>query len=217
MVTGYSQKVQTPLNAPQPLRFAPADKLSFDPRRQLAEIFVAGFYDWLKYFSKSQPKLSAALEHSFRLAEFYVAVTDSQRIVAMAACPQGQPSLALDAKKMRDALGISRGTFAAKMLQKHLVENEYPFPLTADTGSIEFVATAPDAQGRGIAGQLIEYVIKNRPFQKYVLEVAQTNLRAVQLYTRLGFTEKARMPASKRSGVGSYLYLERPRSLLRKI
>jgi len=179
----------------------------------MAEIFVAGFYDWLKYFSKSKPKLVKALEHSFKLDAFFVAGTDSQRILAITACPQNSASIALDAQKMRDALGIVRGTFAAKMLQKHLVENEYPFPLAPDMGSIEFVATLPDAQGQGVAGQLISYVISNRPYQRYVLEVAETNTRAVQLYQRMGFTEKARKRASKRSGVGAFLYLERPRTL----
>lgn len=179
----------------------------------MAEIFVAGFYDWLKYFGKSPAKLAQAFAHSFQLEAFFVAVTDSNRILSMAACPIGAPSLALDANKLRKALGIARGTMAAKMLQKHLVENEYPFTLTPDLGSIEFVATAPDAQGQGIAGQLIEYIIHNRPFDTYVLEVAETNTRAVALYQRLGFTERARKPAPKRSGVGAYCYLERPRVL----
>ena len=193
------------------LVFAPAAKVSFDPRPQMARIFVDGFYEWLKYFSKSKEKLRHAFEHAFILNAFYLAIGEHGEVLAMTACPEGAPSLALDGNELRKHLGFVPGSIAAKMLQKHLIDHTYPFTLDAETGSIEFVATAEQAQGQGIAGHLIEYVIQKQHYRLYVLEVAETNERAVRLYQRLGFTEKMRLPASKRSGVGNYLYLERTR------
>lgn len=189
--------------------FCPADKVSFDPREQMAELFVAGFYEWFHYFSRNKAKLAAAFAPGFYLQTFFLAVTPDNQVVAMVGCPDGAPALRLDRAAFIEALGTMRGRLAHKMLTKFLIDTHYPFEVTPDMGSIEFVVSAPAIQGQGITGRLIEYTMQHRRFKKYVLEVAQTNTRAVRLYQRLGFTEKMRKPAPKRSGVGEFLYLER--------
>ena len=188
--------------------FSPASKLSFDPRSQMAALFVEGFYIWLHYFSKDKAKLAAAFTTAFLVDTFFVAVTPDGRAVSMVGCPDGEPSLILDKVSFISALGRFRGRIAYSVLKKHLIDNaRYPFPVEPGMGSIEYVAADPAFQGQGITGRLIEYVIGKRGYSSYVLEVASTNTRAVRLYERLGFKGFLSKPASKRSGVGEYRYM----------
>jgi ribosomal protein S18 acetylase RimI-like enzyme len=187
--------------------FCPADKLSFDPRPQMAALFVEGFSQWLHFFDKDGTKLAEAFTPAFQLGTFFVAVTPDNRVLAMVGCPDGAPALVLSKKSFISALGPMRGRFAHRMLTKFLIQTEYPFEIKPNMGSIEFVVSDPSIRGQGVTGRLIEYTMQHRRYLEYVLEVASTNTRAVRLYESLGFTEFMRKPASKRSGVGDYLYL----------
>ena len=190
------------------ITFSPAQKLSFDPRPQMAGLFVEGFYIWLHYFSKDKAKLAAAFTTAFQVDTFFVAATPDQRVVSMVGCPDGEPSLVLEKASFISALGRLRGRIAYSILKKHLIDNaRYPFPVEASMGSIEYVAADPAFRGQGITGRLIEYVIGKRGYSSYVLEVAGTNTRAVRLYERLGFRQFLTKPAAKRSGVGEYRYM----------
>jgi ribosomal protein S18 acetylase RimI-like enzyme len=93
------------------------------------------------------------------------------------------------------------------MLKKHLVEHTYPFTVTVQMGSIEFVATSPEHRGKGAARGLIDYIINNTYYSEYVLEVADNNTTAVKLYEKLGFAEFMRTPAPKGSGVDYFVYM----------
>jgi ribosomal protein S18 acetylase RimI-like enzyme len=174
----------------------------------MAAIFTAGFYQWLKYFSKDQAKLAAALTSAFQLPAFFVAVMPGNKVVSMVGSPDGCEPLQLNREAFISELGFVRGRLAYRVLGKFFNQTEYPFAIPENTGVIEFVAAAPETQGRGYTGQLIQFAMAQRGFAAYLLEVASTNTRAVRLYQRLGFTEVYRKPASKRSGVGEYVYLE---------
>jgi ribosomal protein S18 acetylase RimI-like enzyme len=189
----------------------PADKLGFDARGQISRVFAVGFYQWLKYFSKDTDRLARALAHMFDLSKFWVAAEDG-KIAAMTACTDGvKPPIHLDKAELRRHLGLIRGSFAYSMLKTHLQEHGYPFTLAPRTGSIEFVATAPEFRGKGVAFALIEHVMQACGCAEYVLEVADTNAAAVRLYERLGFNEFRRVPEKhpKQSGLNFYVYLKR--------
>ena len=173
----------------------------------MASLFVTGFSQWLHHFDKTGSKLAQAFTRAFQLNTFFVAVTPDNQVLAMVGCPDGAPSLQLNKYAFIKALGDIRGRFAYRILTKFLIDTEYPFEVRPEMGSIEFVVADRAIQGQGITGRLIEYAMQHRRYSEYVLEVASTNVRAVRLYQRLGFTEFKRKPASKRSGVGDYLYL----------
>jgi len=175
----------------------------------MAALFVEGFSQWLHHFDKGGTKLAKAFTPAFQLGTFFVAVTPDNHVLAMVGCPDGTPALVFSKSSFIVALGPMRGRFAYRMFTKFLIENEYPFEIKPNMGSIEFVVSDPAIRGQGITGRLIEYTMQHRRYLEYVLEVASTNTRAVRLYERLGFTELMRKPASKRSGVGEYLYLHR--------
>ena len=188
-----------------------ADALPFDPRPQMGMIFADGFYQWLKVFSKDKERLAGAFAHIFDLSCFYLAMQDGE-IAALAACTGGKPPpIRLDKKILRRTLGLLRGSLAFVMLNKHLVNHTYPFALSPQTGSIEFVATAPAHRGKGAAHALIEQMMHILPYDEYILEVADNNSSAIRLYEKLGFAAFKRTPAPKGSGMTHFVYMKRDR------
>jgi ribosomal protein S18 acetylase RimI-like enzyme len=191
------------------MEFLRANELSFDPRPQMGRIFVEGFYQWLKYFSKDKEKLSRAMTHIFNLDCFYLAA-EGNNIAVITACTNGKsPPIELDKKTLCQTLGFIAGRIAYMMLSKHLVNHPYPFEVMSQTGSIEFVATSPEFRGRGVAHGLIEHIINTESYSEYVLEVASNNASAIRLYEKLGFVEFKRTPAPKQGGFEYLLYMRK--------
>jgi len=188
------------------MKFIRTDKLTFDPREQLSRVFVEGFYEWLKPFSKDKDKLTAVFAHVFKLENFYAAV-DGEKITAMAACTQGYSPIKLNRKEFVRVLGFVRGNISHFILKRHMIRNAYPFNLSKKTGSIEFVATAPDFRKQGLGFKLLSFIMEETPYDAYILEVADINTNAVCLYEKLGFKEMKRMKAVKRSGVNFFIYM----------
>jgi ribosomal protein S18 acetylase RimI-like enzyme len=177
-------------------------------------IFAVGFYQWLRYFSKDVDRLAGACAHMFELEAFRLAVDDGGAVIGMAACTDGRtPAVRIDPAAMRRHLGLARGAVAAKVLRENLEDHPYPFELKPGCGSIEFVATAAESRGQGVATEVLSHIMANAGYDSYVLEVADTNTTAVRVYERLGFREIHRVPAPnpKRSGINHLLYLEADR------
>lgn len=191
--------------------FKQASVLPFDSRGQISHVFTEGFYQWLKYFSKDKECLARSLAHMFDLNKFYVAVEDG-KIAAITACTDGKSSpIHPEKRELRRHLGFISGSIAFIILYKYLVNHPYPFEIEGTTGSIEFVATALEYRGQGVARSLIEYIIATTRYSEYVLEVADTNTTAVRLYEHLGFAEFMRVPEkhSKQSGLNFYVYMRK--------
>ena len=188
------------------------NELSFDPRPQMGKIFAEGFYEHgLKHFSKDKGKLARATEHIFVLDGFYAAV-EGEEIMAFIGCTDKKPPpIKLDIKILRRELGFFRGSLANWGLNKFSVNHKYPFEMSPQTGSIEFVATATEHRGKGVARGLLSHVMENLPFTEYVLEVVDTNTPAMRLYEKLGFKEFKRTPSlsPKRSGFNYFVYMKR--------
>lgn len=190
---------------------AKASKLQFDPRSQIANLFADGFMQWLAYFSKDRETIAKAFAHMFVLEQFYVAV-DGNRIAGMIGCTDGYtPSINLDKKELKRYFGFIKGTFGGFFLKKEFeggIENPSP-----DKGSIEFVGTASEYRGQGIATSIFNYILENTPYMEYVIdEVADTNIAAMNLYQKWGFTEYKRKPVpqnrAKKIGINNLISLK---------
>ncbi|PWU69142.1 GNAT family N-acetyltransferase [Gracilibacillus dipsosauri] len=181
-----------------------------DVRTQMSQIFAEGFAQWLGYFSKDKSILSKAFAHMFVLDQFYVAIVD-KKVAGMTACTDGSRlSVRLNKKELRKHLGFIKGSMASIFLKKEFESPYEDFP--ANTGSIEFVGTASDFRGKGIASQIIQYIIQNTPYNDYLIEeVADTNIPAMHLYEKLGFEEYKKKPIpvkiAKRNGINNLLSL----------
>lgn len=79
-----------------------------------------------------------------------------------------------------------------------------------DTAFIEFVAVKQEFQGRGIAGALLKEVISKTPYRSYLLDVVNTNDRAIHCYRKLKFTEMRREKVrfSKQKGFTEKIFME---------
>ena len=188
-----------------------ANKIDIDVRRQMAEIFAEGFTQWLVFFSKDKNIIARAFAHMFVLDQFYVAIADGE-IAGVTACTDGKTlSVRLNKKELRKHLGFFKGSMAGIFLKKEFETSNENFP--PNTGSIEFVGTAPKFRGQGVASQIIQYIIENTPYNDYVIEeVADTNTPAMRLYQKLGFEEYRRKPVpkkvAKKIGINHFLSLK---------
>lgn len=192
------------------LTIVKANQTDLDVRKQMAEIFAEGFTQWLVYFSKDKDVIAKAFAHMFILDQFYVAIANGE-VAGVTACTDGKSfSVKLNKKELRKHLGFFKGSMAGIFLKK---EFEASYEIPPNTGSIEFVGTAPKFRGQGVATQLIQYIIENTPYHDYAIEeVADTNIPAMQLYEKLGFVEYKRKTVpektAKKIGINHFLSLK---------
>lgn len=175
-----------------------ADKVGIDVRNQMAQIFADGFTQWLGYFSKDKNVIANAFAHMFVLDQFYIAITDN-KVAGMVACTDCTTlSIRLNKNELRKYLGFVKGSIAGIVLKK---EFESPFENPpAETGSIEYVGTASEFRGKGVASQIIKYIFDNTPYSEYIIEeVADTNIPAMNLYKKIGFEEYKRIPVPQKN------------------
>lgn len=163
----------------------------------MSRIFAEGYTQWLDYFSKDKNKIARAFAHMFVLDQFYIAVTGN-KVAGMVACTDGiTPSVKLNKKELRKHLGFFKGSIAGFILKKEFetpLENPSP-----DKCSIDFVGTAPEFKGQGVASLIIRHILENTPYKKYLIEeVADTNIPAMRLYEKMGFQEYKRKPFSQK-------------------
>lgn len=187
---------------------------SHDLRPAISKIFVEGFYEWLKFFSKDKEKLARTFTHIFNPEVFYAAV-ENDIVLGFAACSDGtNPSVQLKQQEFRKHLGFIKGTIAYRVLRREFEEKPYPFEILPDMGAVEFVATDSQHRGRGVATQIIRYIHETTPYTTYVLEVADTNTKALKLYEKLGYHvfKSVAERHAKRSGFNFYLYMEYTKS-----
>jgi ribosomal protein S18 acetylase RimI-like enzyme len=180
-----------------------ADQAEFDVRQGISKIFAEGFTQWLSFFSKDPKKIADTFAHMFVLDQFYVALYKGQ-VVGMVACTDGTSlSVKLDKKELRKHLGFYKGMMAGIFLKKEF-ETAFVQPLKG-VGSIEFLGTAAEFRGQGVASQLILHILKHTAYVGYLIEeVADTNIPAMKIYLKLGFEEYKRreipIKRAKKSG-----------------
>lgn len=199
------------MNSEEKFKIIKANETNIDVRTEMGVIFAEGFSQWLGFFSKDKNTIARAFAHMFVLDQYYVAIS-RDKVAGMAACTNGEKlAIKLNKKELRKHLGLYKGTLAGIFLKKEFEASYLNFP--PNTGSIEFVGTANEFRGQGVASQIIEHIIEHTPFDNYLIEeVADTNIPAMKLYEKLGFKEYKRkqMPKSvaKKNGINYLLSLK---------
>ena len=167
--------------------FVKGTSLSVQQKYDVSRIFAQGFYQWFKYFSKDINCLAKSFENIFIWEKFYFAIIEDH-VCGMAAITDGDsPSIKLSQRKMIQNLGIYKGCLAYFILKSMLQNHKYPFPITKETSSIEFVAVSENFRRQGVATNLLQHIISITDQKRYILEVADTNLPAVLSYKKIGF------------------------------
>jgi ribosomal protein S18 acetylase RimI-like enzyme len=86
---------------------------------------------------------------------------------------------------------------------------KYPVEIDEKTGSIEFVATNKKYRKEGIASTIMKHIFSLNIYEKYILEVADTNEQAFRLYEKLGYREVDRIKqrCAKNIGINYLIYM----------
>ena len=93
-------------------------------------------------------------------------------------------------QQLTDARSTNLGVFASEGLVGFVLAKSL-----FDESELYQIAVSPDQQGRGLAQQLLNALIaelRRESIARVMLEVRASNLRAIDLYTRFGFTVDGR-------------------------
>lgn len=177
-------------------------------QRDVARVFVEGYYRELSTLSKDKDVLVKAIEGSFNEQVFLLGMLGGE-VVGISACADNrQRAMQLDKTRYTKYFGFLMGSFAFDAMKK---EFHSPLKYPDGTGYIECVATMPAACGRGVATKLMEATIAQAPYTEFVLEVMDTNDVAIRIYQRLGFVEfeRKRERFGKQKGFNARIYMKR--------
>ena len=181
-------------------------------REKASEIFVDAYGKDLKFLSKDKNKLIKAFTHMFVLEYFYIAVIDNE-IAGMTVCTDKEHfCINHNRKILIKNLGIIKG-LAAYILFKYYFNKypKYPVELDEKTASVEFVATRTEYRKKGVASAIIKHLLTLPEYKNYILEVADTNTNAFELYKKLGFKEICRKElkfGKKYAGLNYFVYMK---------
>jgi len=136
---------------------------------------------------------------------FYVVVIDNE-IAGMIAC-MGRGPFCMDFKKKEfiTHLGILKGLFTYFAFKKY---TKKCLKLDEDTAMVEFVATSTKYLRMGIASMLMKHIFTFPEYKHFVLEVADTNLNALELYKKLGYKELYRKKFVPNSGINYWIQMK---------
>jgi len=176
-------------------------------REKITELYVDGFFDLLKGLSNDKAKIREAYSLMLPIEYFYVAVIDNE-IAGMTAClGRGNISLNIDKKIFIKYFGIVRG-LAAYYANKHFIKNMPIHEIDNETAIIEFVVTDSKYRGKGVASALIKHIFALPEYKHFLIEVADTNPGAFELYKKLGFKETHRKKSIPGAGINYWIHME---------
>jgi len=186
-----------------------AIEFSDNIRDKISDLYVEAFFDIaLKHFSNDKDKLKKAFAPMFLLEYFYVAVIDNE-IIGMTACmDKGNFCLNIDKKIFVKHLGVFKGLFAYFANKNYIKKFAATIEIDKETAIIEYVATDTKYRGKGVASTIMKYIFTSTEFKHYVLEVADTNVNAFELYKKLGYKELYRKKFMPGSGINFFIYMK---------
>jgi ribosomal protein S18 acetylase RimI-like enzyme len=177
-------------------------------REKISTLYIDGFYDiGLKHFSKDKEVLTQAFSPMFPLEYFYVAVINNE-VAGMVAClGKGNICLNIDKKIFTKYFGRFLG-FMAYFTNKQYIKNLPVHKMDNETAVIEYVVTNSKYKGKGVASALIKHIFALPEYKHFLIEVADTNPIAFELYKKLGFKETHRKRYMPGSGINYWIHLK---------
>lgn len=175
----------------------------------IAAVLVGGFAEDFAYFSKDQETLARAFAHMIIPERFYVVLVDGVPAAIASLTEADQECFTPDRREFQRHLGTWHGLISYFIVRtQFLGAFKGARPGLAEIG---FVTTAPQYQGRGVATELMKHLLA-LPFDEFVLrDIKDTNVAALSLYRKLGFSESDSRPArfAKRAGFSRYVSMNR--------
>jgi len=170
------------------MEIKPAKDVNGNIQEKISKLYVEAFGKDMGDISKSPEKLVKVCTHMFVVDDFYVCIIDNE-VVGMAACTNKETySIKHDKKYLIKELGLIKGLVTNRILNKiFTIPPKYSIGIEGKTGSIENVVTNSKYQKKGIATSIMEYIFALNMYEKYILEVLDTNENAIKLYKKFGF------------------------------
>lgn len=182
-----------------------ADALSGRQRSGIPSVLVRGFAEDFAYFSKDPAILERAFAHMIIPERFFVALVDGQPASLASVTEADQECFEPTRSEFQRHLGTWHGLLSYVIVRSQFLGAfDGARPGLAEIG---FVTTAPQYQGRGVATALMKHLLE-LPFDEFVLrDIKDTNLAALSLYRKLGFSESQSRPVrfAKRAGFSRYV------------
>ncbi|WP_422479655.1 GNAT family N-acetyltransferase [Pleomorphochaeta sp. DL1XJH-081] len=157
--------------------------------RQAVEIFAASFYEPLSFISPDVDVIADILQHSFVPSNHFVALLDGNVVSVVSFSTTAGRSHRFQHDHLVDKLGFVRGTIVFFRLRGVL---EKPLDLDESQCYIDSVATDTAFRGMGVSSELQRYLLRRLPYKEFLLEVAESNFKAIRMYEELGFTVEER-------------------------
>ena len=174
-------------------------------RKAIAEIFVDAYFPQLSFFTKDKDRLSNAFLNSFILDRFFGAFADGELVGIFALTDESGRCFKLVKSDFVANIGFLKTSLVFAGLRN---EFEHQLRLRSKGFNIEAVAVKSDRRGKGIATSMMRYAMEHNDYLE--LDVADTNLPAIKIYEKLGFTVFKEVPVKylKRIvGYGKRLYM----------
>lgn len=168
-----------------------------------ASIFVDAYYEDLKDISENKESLVEIFRNSLQPTHFYGAYVGNDLIGIFALSNENERAIRLDKKTIVKEVGAIKGLIVYKIMKNEL---ESPIKMNKPGVYIEAVATDPAAQGRGVATQMMKYVITNNKHSE--LDVVDTNVNALHVYEKLGFKVYKEVKIKKKTGYSKKIFME---------
>lgn len=159
-------------------------QLNEEEKKQATEVFVEGFFPQLKLLSKDREKLVRLFQPTFSQDQVFGCVYRSRIVGIVGYSTTTGRAQTYQRENFIKELGWFKGRLIYKMLSREL---ESVLQLRDKQCYIESLATAENMRGKGVATALISYLLVHLDDYEHMLEVADTNQSAIQIYERLGF------------------------------
>lgn len=187
------------------LQIKRGDELGEDYRHGIADVLVRGFAEDFAFFSKDPAALADAFAHMLILERFYIALVDGVPAAVAVVTNGAQECFEPDKRELQRVLGRIHGAIGYRIIRSQFM-GAYD-DAREDLTEIGFVTTTPAQQGKGVATALMRRIMEI-PSESFVLrDIKDTNVSALGLYAKLGFTEirRRRVRFAKRAGFSSYI------------
>jgi ribosomal protein S18 acetylase RimI-like enzyme len=184
------------------------DELGEGHRRQITEVLARGFAEDFAFFSSDPERLAATFEHMLLTERFFVALARGEPAALASVTSGDQECFAPRLPEFRHHLGLLHGTISYLVVRSQFLGA--PDEARDGLAEIGFVTTTPAYQGRGVATALMQHIVGLPGYDEFILrEIKDTNVPALGLYRKLGFTEYRRRPVrfARRTGFSEYVSL----------
>lgn len=194
----------------EPIEIQCLAKLYPNKRYEVAQFIIEQFNDLFSGICKDKEKLISLFEQALVVEQCFVAIDKNRIIGLITISNSNRSSVVISRQKVQQILGWIRGWMFYLNVMKG------PLVLKQNDIYISTLAVHKGYRRKGIATQLLNYVMNESPRNQYLLEVIDVNEGAIKLYESLGFQvfKRSKQRFAKQAGFNERLYMKKNDQLI---